>query len=125
MSTQSALPAFKQTATPKMTVQFTLAIERPGSPTSVDQHPIMILNEATTALPFGDHKVNGIQHITFEAIIPDTGLPAECRALIQSSAGPHWMEEHCNKFGRLAQGCKDIKGTNTMHFIPVTKVPPG
>jgi hypothetical protein len=53
------------------------------------------------------------------------GLPEEHKALSKSSAGPHWMEEHCNKFGCLTQGHKDIKGTNTMQFIQVMQIPPG
>jgi hypothetical protein len=80
MPTKPALPTIKQTTTPNKKVQFALDIEQPGSPTSVDQHPSMLLDEATTILLFGDCKANGIQCVTFKAIDPNMGLPAEHKA---------------------------------------------
>jgi hypothetical protein len=85
----------------------------------------MLLDNATTTLLFGNYKANQIQHVAFKAINPNTGLPGEYKALSKSSAGPHWIGEHCNEFRRLAQGYKDVKGTNTLHFIPLKKIPPG
>ena len=60
-----------------------------------------------------------------KAINPDTGLPAEYPELIKSSDGHHWEEANCNEFGRLCQGYKNIKGTDTMHFISKTDIPKG
>ena len=100
-------------------VKFAINIERPGSPTAADQHPSMLLDDATLTLLFGDYKANGIQFVAFKAVNPDTGLPAEYKELSKSSAGPRWKGEHCYEIGRLAQGYQDVKGTNTMHFIPV------
>ena len=119
------MPNAEQTANPTRKVQLTLDMERPASPTSVDQHPSMVLNDATLTLLSGDYKANGIKHVAFKLINPDTGLPAEYKELSKSSAGPRWKGEHCNEIGRLAQGYQDIAGTNTMHFIPVHKIPPG
>lgn len=127
MSTCSALPTIKQTTAQQKTVQFALDIERPGSPTSVNQHPSFLLGEATATLLFGDYEQESIQQVAHKAINPDTGLPAECKTLrlSKSSAAPRWTEEQCNECGCSAQGHKDVQGTNTMHFIPVTKLPPG
>ena len=85
----------------------------------------MLLDDATLTLLFGDYKANGIQFVAFKAVNPDTGLPAEYKELSKSSVGPRWKGEHCYEIGRLAQGFQDVKGTNTMHFIPVHKIPPG
>ncbi len=106
-------------------VKFAIDIERPGSPTAADQHPSMLLDDTTLTLPFGDYKANGIQFVAFKVINPDTGLPAEYKELSKSSVGPQWQGEHCNKIGRLAQGFQEVKGTSSMHFIPVNKIPPG
>ena len=106
-------------------VKFAIDIEQPGSPTAADQHPSMLLDDDTLTLLFGDYKANGIQFVAFKAVNPDTGLPAEYKELSKSSAGPRWKGEHCYEIGRLAQGYQDVKGTNTMHFIPVHKIPPG
>jgi hypothetical protein len=119
------LPTIKQTATPNKEAQFALDIEWPGLPTSVDQHPSLLFHEATTTVLFGDYKANGIQQVAFNATNSDMGLPTECKALSKSSAGPCWIGEHCNEFGQLAQGHQEVKGTNRMHFIPMTKIPPG
>ena len=36
-----------------------------------------------------------------------------------------WVTSFANELGRLAQGIHDVKGTNTIHFIPHNSVPPG
>ena len=36
-----------------------------------------------------------------------------------------WVTSFANELGRLAQGIRDVKGTNTIHFIPHNSVPPG
>jgi hypothetical protein len=57
------------------------------------------------------------------AINPDTGKIAEYRELSECSDGPIWKESNCEEIGRLAQGYKDVKGTNTIVFINVKDVP--
>ena len=34
-----------------------------------------------------------------------------------------WERSFANKLGQLAQGIRDVKGTNTVMFIPKSKVP--
>ena len=59
------------------------------------------------------------------AFNPDTGNIAEYRELSQCSDGPLWLESNCEEIGRLAQGYKQTKGTNTIYFIPISAVPQG
>jgi len=59
------------------------------------------------------------------AINPDTGKIAEYRELSQCSEGRIWQGSNCEEIGRLAQGFGDVKGTNTIIFIPVSSVPKG
>ena len=63
------------------------------------------------------------KHFAYKAVNPDTGLDAEYPELVRSSDGPYWEEGMCNEIGRLFQGYKDIKGTDTCTFIPKSKVP--
>ena len=35
-----------------------------------------------------------------------------------------WIKSFANELGRLAQGIRDVKGTNTIYFIPCNAVPP-
>ena len=48
---------------------------------------------------------------------------ADYKVLSKSSDGEHWIEGNCHEFGRLSQGYKDTEGTDTIHFIPVSKMP--
>jgi len=59
------------------------------------------------------------------AFNPDTGTIAEYRELSQCSEGDLWQASNAEEIGRLAQGFGDVKGTNTMFFIPVTAIPQG
>ena len=36
-----------------------------------------------------------------------------------------WMHSFANELGRLAQGIRNIKGTDTIKFIPFSSVPKG
>ena len=58
-----------------------------------------------------------------KAVHPDTGELADYSALVQSSEGDLWEESACQEFGRLAQGYKDTKGTDTIFFIHKHEVP--
>jgi hypothetical protein len=68
-------------------VQFAMNIERPESPTSVDQHPSFLIDEATAILLFGHYKPESSQQVAYKVTNPDTGLPAEYKELSKSSAG--------------------------------------
>ena len=59
------------------------------------------------------------------AFNPDTGEIAEYPELAQSSDGPFWQQSNIEEIARLAQGYKDIKGTNTINFLPFDKIPKG
>mgnify|MGYP000951902412 CR=1 FL=1 len=61
----------------------------------------------------------------FKAVNVDTGELAEYKTLIHSSKGEKWKGGMCNEFGRLFQGYKDIKGTNTCKFIRKRDIPQG
>ena len=60
-----------------------------------------------------------------KAINPDTGLAAELPKLLKCSDGAHWEESACQEWGRLAQGYKQVNGTDTLHFIPFSQLPTG
>ena len=59
------------------------------------------------------------------AIIDEiTGQPMEYRDLMKDPARkPLWQTSLANEIGRLAQGIRDLKGTNTLHFIPKSEIP--
>ena len=59
------------------------------------------------------------------AINPDTKLPAEYRELRNSSDGSQWEQGMCNELGRLFQGYKEVKGTNTARWIKIAEMPQG
>jgi hypothetical protein len=59
------------------------------------------------------------------AFNPDTGKIAEYPELSQCSDGPIWRESNAEEIGRLAQGYKGIKGTNTIFFIRRKAIPKG
>ena len=58
-----------------------------------------------------------------KAVHPDTGDLCEYKDLANSSEGPLWERSACIEFGRLAQGWKHVKGTDTIHFIHHNEVP--
>ena len=59
------------------------------------------------------------------AINPDTGAIAEYKELAASSEGHFWQASNAMEIGRLAQGYKDQKGTNTLFFIHKHEIPRG
>jgi hypothetical protein len=59
------------------------------------------------------------------AFNPDTGKLAEYKELSHSSDGPVWIESSCEEIGRLFQGYKLIKGTNTCIWIRKCDIPRG
>jgi hypothetical protein len=65
------------------------------------------------------------EHFAFHgnAVNPDTGAIAKYVELSKCSEGHHWRQSNTDEIGRLAQGYGDIKGTNTMFFIPFSEIP--
>jgi hypothetical protein len=56
----------------------------------------------------------------------ETGQSLEFRHLIKMDKYRNvWMKSFANELGRLAQGIRDISGTDTIDFIPLSKVPKG
>lgn len=59
-------------------------------------------------------------------INPATGKVMEYRELITTaSTKEKWLHSAANEFGRLAQGIRDIAGTDTIRFIQVSDMPKG
>ena len=58
---------------------------------------------------------------------PTTGTEARIRDLlagrIDGQDGPTWHEATCREFGRLMQGWKNVKGTNTLFAIHRHNIP--
>ena len=52
-----------------------------------------------------------------------SGLAQEYRHLIKGPEIKIWKRSFAKKLRKLAQGIIDIKGTNTVMFIPKSKVP--
>jgi hypothetical protein len=75
----------------------------------LDPHQLEILNGDTA----------------YKAIHPDTVWDVEYPKLLCSSGGLLWEESCAKEAGRLAQGYKQAKGTNTIHFIRHDQLPKG
>ena len=56
---------------------------------------------------------------------PITGVPQEYRHLCKGSDHKIWKRLFANELGQLSQGIRNIKCTDTIHFIPKSKVPFG
>jgi hypothetical protein len=67
--------------------------------------------------------LNGGQ--AYKAVHPDSGCDVEYPKLLCSSDGLLWEEPYAEKAGCLAQGYKQAKGTNTIHFIRNDQIPKG
>jgi hypothetical protein len=108
--------------------QVTLQPPRPREPQpslAQLQHDIdNTVNLPTTPRTVGEwldclHFANAVAH-------PVTGKLMEYRELIVDPATkPAWTISSANEFGRLAQGIRDIPGTNTIFFIHQKDVPNG
>lgn len=60
------------------------------------------------------------------AVIADDGSALEYRHLIADpETKEEWTKSAANEFGRLAQGIRDIDGTDTIFFIDPSKIPQG
>ena len=120
------MPNTEQTANPTRKVQSTLDMERPASPTSVDQHPSMLLDDTTITLLFGDYAKQTALNTWSSR---QSTLTQACQQSTNNSARAQpsldGKENTATRSDDWSQGYQDIAGTNTMHFIPVHKIPPG
>lgn len=63
-------------------------------------------------------------HVANAVVHPETGQPMEYRELIRHpTTTADWMISSANEFGRLAQGVRDIPGTDTIFFIQRHEIP--
>ena len=70
--------------------------------------------------------INLIQMIEANSDIhPITGDPQEYRHICKFYGHKIWKRSFSNELGQLAQGIKNIKGTDTIHYIPKSKFPFG
>ena len=68
----------------------------------------------------------GRTHIICAVFDEESGKMLEYRQLVKHPKyAKIWSKSFANELGRLAQGIRDIKGTNTIVFIPKDKVPQG
>ena len=56
-------------------------------------------------------------------IHPITGVPQEYRHLCKGYDQKIWKRSFANELGQLTQGITNIKGTDTINFIPKSKFP--
>ena len=52
-----------------------------------------------------------------------SGVAQEYRHLIKGPERKIWERSFANELGQLAQGIREFKGTNTVMFVPKSKVP--
>ncbi|KAL7529463.1 LOW QUALITY PROTEIN: hypothetical protein ACHAXR_002974, partial [Thalassiosira sp. AJA248-18] len=65
-----------------------------------------------------------MEHFAYAILDEETGRSLEFRQLIKlDKYRDIWMRGFANELGRLAQGIRDIPGTDTINFIPFSEVP--
>lgn len=88
-----------------------------GTPPSSINDVAIQLHEQCNHLPKG---------YALSVFDPDTGLNLEYRQLIKHPKwAKQWQTSGANEFGRLAQGIRNIKGTNTINFVARNTIPKG
>ena len=84
-------------------------------------HALQIFQLATTM-----QKNFPLENFACAILDEETGRSLEFRHLIKSDKYRDiWMHSFANELGRLAQGVRDIPGTDTIDFIPFSAVPKG
>lgn len=127
----NALPRVKEKPTPPVE-------KRPAHPYNTRAQKkvalltVQELKPKTADTPLSDHFTQAESRD--DSFIPyanavideDTGEALEYRQLINHpKLGKRWNTSAANEFGRLAQGIRDLPGTDTIKFIPITAVPKG
>ena len=108
--TVSAAPALPATLAPKAS--------SPPMPLTTDLAAATALFAAPAPTP-----APAAPSFALKALNPDTGELAEYNELLACSDGLEWNISSCKEWGRLAQGYRNIKGTDTIQFIPHAEVP--
>ena len=76
------------------------------------------------AMPPGPENMHIPHHFAYAVYDPDSGRQLEYRHLIRHpKLKSIWLHAGANEFGRLAQGIRDIPGTDTITFIAEADVP--
>jgi hypothetical protein len=99
----------------------------PSHPAHIDNPSLPIAYLALAKfLQLDPHQLEMLNGETaYKAIHPDTGRDIKYPGLLRSSDGLLWEESCAEEAGRLAQGYKQAKGTNTIHFIRHDQLPKG
>ena len=75
-------------------------------------------------LPLSSGHPNAHTHFANAVYDPDSGKQLEYRHLIRHPKLKHiWLKAGASEFGRLAQGIRDIPGTDTITFISKKDLP--
>jgi hypothetical protein len=91
----------------------------PDRPPPRVQIPTVSQETAEMTTNEGHHSINAVYD-------PETGSQLEYRKLIRHPKYQKiWSHSAANEFGRLAQGIRNIPGTDTIKFIHKTEVPKG
>ncbi len=101
----------------------------PPNPTSQDnpqaghaQH--LTVSQRALADTILQEDIPAQNHYAGTVFDEESGRLLEYRQLIKHPKLGHiWKHAAANEFGRLAQGIRDIKGTNTIRFIPKAQMP--
>ena len=95
----------------------------------IDEHPTVILSQWTKKLTneFNANDPKPSTNCANAVHDPVSGAYLEYRELLKTSEKDVRRNSFANELGRLSQGYKNnnIKGTNTIHFTPWYKLPPG
>jgi hypothetical protein len=86
--------------------------------TKLKQWQQTIINSLDNEHYLTSHNANAV----YDAI---SNSYLEYRDLIKTSEAPIWKTSFGNELGRLSQGYKSIRGKDTIHFIPWSRLPKG
>lgn len=97
----------------------------PAPPPSITQLRADLHNVVNTQpMPTSTMEWTNFMHVANAVLHPDTGQPMEYRELIRHpKTTADWLISSANEFGRLAQGVRDIPGTDTIFFIQRHEIP--
>lgn len=87
----------------------------------------VIIEKAATAAQIEQTQLKSLEPATHEFLTEIVNQPnlLKCKEVIKSPDKLFCERGMCNELGRLAQGCKSIKGRNTIFFINEAKTPKG
>jgi Reverse transcriptase (RNA-dependent DNA polymerase) len=116
--TPSATPGPNPPPTPRVTEDNPQAGHMQQAQTSdISDVTLTVLPTSADAGHIGHHFANAVYD-------PESGRQLEYRHLIRHPTLKHiWLRSGANEFGRLAQGIRDIPGTDTITFVPKSEIP--